>query len=888
MPMMMRYLKSPSTDFLRRQLHALEREVSATQRVAQLHYRAWLLKTVALELHTTAMSEHRTSNAALLALLFGNTVPEAGDERVDEFDDYHMLPQARMKMRELLDVLDNVPSDPEPLQSPLLHKIRLDECTQIDERGFPHIDIELLHAALNDAHLAKPQHDDLAMSQPNAQSALRREIVALLKCAIAWNEVYAIYGAMYHMFEAWRQILEISLNECYEQLRGETVVYEMIQVLLGLLTAERTRTELATAASQSLVALVAKLRVSFLNYTVNLAHDVSFNPENYLPVEQLHTILRGIVTALLRSESTPAMRGNLYTVLLNYLQFTHTPALSLHTHMQHQDKLWVAEEIESQHKRLMHGNMRILEELAGDKLIEVLAKDASDSSPLWRSVAFSTLDLLVHYDAQSKWLNYLTHRGYLRQFLEDIVRQDEALLSLLTTSPESLTLLYVFESKLSLLIRIAQTARGASYLLENGVVRVLSQASFIDQRPEESMVDINTSSWLPTVMDRYEQLLLPVLRLFVALLTSLPHHTDAASQVLDLITQHSELFSAVLKDRAPVITLVSLNELALTTQLFYLLAHHDALLYDKLDTRWVKYQNQMLNLLSKYSIRERWSSKIRTPSSSLAAPLTAQHDKHKHKLQLAREREQVESLVRTVTGNVVAFLRVITDPPRVGGTRSAKIVFTPSLELDFPSMATSTRVTYRLPSLGILIVFLKAALDQLAAVSNELKESSRQLHSGATPLLSLEARYIGLHEQDESRLDPQQRELLQQRRASQFVHEQKHAQRELYYIAENTLLLLWRHLDYFISAAPLYDVDTMELMDLNAQQEERKKTSANRLEQQMKLSRDQRAHLIKETVNVLDQDQHRTLDRFSKLFSPNEVNFVTVLIRRIRELLSAS
>lgn len=203
----------------------------------------------------------------------------------------------------------------------------------------------------------------------------------------------------------------------------------------------------------------------------------------------------------------------------------------------------------------------------------------------------------------------------------------------------------------------------------------------------------------------------------------------------------------------------------------------------------------------------------------------------------------------------------------VGGTRSAKIVFTPSLELDFPSMATSTRVTYRLPSLGILVVFLKGALDQLAAVSTELKESSRQLHSGATPLLSLEARYIGLHEQDESRLDPQQRELVQQRRASQFVHEQKRAQRELYYIAENTLLLLWRHLDYFISAAPLYD-DTMELMD--GQQEERKKsshTAANRLEQQMKLSRDQRAHLMKETVNVLDQDQHRTLDRCSKLFS---------------------
>lgn len=101
---------------------ALGREINPAHRVALLNYRAWLLKTVALELHTTALGEHRTSNNALLTLLFGNTVPEAGgmilrsgwyyectltvndtDERVDEFDEYHMLPQARMKMRELLD-----------------------------------------------------------------------------------------------------------------------------------------------------------------------------------------------------------------------------------------------------------------------------------------------------------------------------------------------------------------------------------------------------------------------------------------------------------------------------------------------------------------------------------------------------------------------------------------------------------------------------------------------------------------------------------------------------------------------------------------------------------------------------------------------------------------
>lgn len=31
------------------------------------------------------------------------TLIDSADERVDELDDYHVLPQARMKMRELLD-----------------------------------------------------------------------------------------------------------------------------------------------------------------------------------------------------------------------------------------------------------------------------------------------------------------------------------------------------------------------------------------------------------------------------------------------------------------------------------------------------------------------------------------------------------------------------------------------------------------------------------------------------------------------------------------------------------------------------------------------------------------------------------------------------------------
>jgi hypothetical protein len=45
------------------------------------------------------------------------------------------------------------------------------------------------------------------------------------------------------------------------------------------------------------------------------------DPEKYLPIEQLHSIFRGIVNALVYHGTTQRLRGNLYTALLNYLQY---------------------------------------------------------------------------------------------------------------------------------------------------------------------------------------------------------------------------------------------------------------------------------------------------------------------------------------------------------------------------------------------------------------------------------------------------------------------------------------------------------------------------------------------------------------------------------------
>lgn len=50
--------------------------------------------------------------------------------------------------------------------------------------------------------------------------------------------------------------------------------------------------------------------------------------------------------------------------------------------------------------------------------------------------------------------------------------------------PDDLNPLYVYEAKMSFLIRMAQTRPGAERLLEARIFPVLSQCEFLDTRPE--------------------------------------------------------------------------------------------------------------------------------------------------------------------------------------------------------------------------------------------------------------------------------------------------------------------------------------------------------------------------------------------------------------------
>ena len=105
---------------------------------------------------------------------------------------------------------------------------------------------------------------------------------------------------------------------------------------------------------------------------------------------------------------------------------------------------------------------------------------------------------------------------------------------------------------MALLTRVAQSSEGAKVLLQVGLLSRLAECTFLDQRPELDrraglmstdlhVHDQDTSSalvdsFVPTVMERYRQLLMPALKVSLAMLTSFGSqaHKELASKVYGL------------------------------------------------------------------------------------------------------------------------------------------------------------------------------------------------------------------------------------------------------------------------------------------------------------------------------------------------------------------
>ena len=187
-------------------------------------------------------------------------------------------------------------------------------------------------------------------------------------------------------------------------------------------------------------------------------------------------------------------------------------------------------------------------------------------------MAIAVLDELIILDRQAATIRFLSNHGFLKHLIETLASDEEGLIDLLTKPTGNIRCMYVYESKINLLTRVACNPIGAELLLQAGLMARLAEFSVLDLRPDPD------TSLLREMEDggedngghiaKYHSVLFPVLRLCQAVLASLgSDNMSAASQIVHFLAGHEELTSIILRGSAARSSLHPslLQELALMT-----------------------------------------------------------------------------------------------------------------------------------------------------------------------------------------------------------------------------------------------------------------------------------------------------------------------------------
>ncbi|XP_046581767.1 nuclear pore complex protein Nup205-like [Haliotis rubra] len=845
----LRYLRT-THNFLYNQLQHLPfREEEYGHPV--ISHQSWLLKTIAIELRITSLNRQRSHTQRLLRLLLADTDDEqtyvmqpvgtdegelsTWDRDPSSFLGGHnrsLAVQAQQTRRKLLCILDSISfaqQFPVGLQldffDPKLIEQVITSCETKTKTGIVVCDVRNLRRILIN-ELNNQQGTMMAGQRP----LIQEEIQNILSTVVARNSVRESLYVKRQSFEAWRQVTEVLLTACPEDvLMGEVrqmVIFEVLQDLLVKVADDDAMPESTGPVAGVILTLMANLRQCFLSDTAPSTSSAAQNTSQYVTMldrsvlpsagsavgsrtlfaSSLQMVLKGVLDYILRAGGgAQRVRANLYGALLYYLQIAQKPAAVPQPKGKESEGMSrVLGTKETEYEQLSKENLSTILSY-GDSLMETVCRDACDGHDIGRMLALSVLDTVMSIDHYQQWLSFLSKKGYLQHLVDSLLTEDADLQKVLAPSPEQLRSLYIYQSKMSLLTRVGETLEGAHLLLRCGILQKLSACAFFDLRPEsespekELMEDMSGDEFIPSPMARYRILLFAALNLCLAILTSLGlENKDVAAQVMLFIISHSDVFNTIVRSRKPLLSLSTMRELALTTCVISRANFHTDLGSEYLDseTALIEFrghrsviQRQMLSLLSHYSFSPRFSKQLTNLSSqtyqggqSIAA--------------------KVSLAYQEVTSNVVAYCRsLLTESGPT--TQYSRILFSPGLEegnardlQDADEFSISSIGGSQSLSLGVIVYLLKQCAGQFLVVY----DSHRQHVQKLTHLQDLSSEDLKQFSgaSGTEKMSSQQRHELARSRLTDIVTQKAKELQHHAYIVENCLFIIWRHLEYYL------------------------------------------------------------------------------------------
>ncbi|KAE9464397.1 hypothetical protein C3L33_03696, partial [Rhododendron williamsianum] len=552
--------------------------------------RAWLLKLLSIELHTADManSSHREACQSILAHLFGQDVIEYGtDSNIPQSfllqnsaDIVGTGTISKSKVLEMLEVVQFRSPDTSMKYSQAVSNMKYGFLAEdilrnpatsgkggiyyFSERGDRLFDL----AAFRDKLWQKCNAINPQLSSFGSEVELNEvsdTIQQLLRWGWKYNKNLEEQAAQLHMLTGWSQIVEFFCSPfcCFGRL---------LDASLCASASPDCSLKMAIILTQVALTCMAKLRDERFLCPGSLNAD-TVTCLDIIMAKQLsngacNSILFKLIMAILRNESSEALRRRQYALLLSYFQYCRhmldpdVPMSVLQFLLldeQNAEDLDL-QKIDKEQAELARANFSIVKKDAQAILDLVGAtsyvmKDATQGSESGKTISLYVLDALICIDYEKFFLSQLQSRGFLRSCfmsISNLSYQDGG------RSLDSLQRVCTLEAELSLLLRICYRygKSGAQVLFSMGALEHIASCRAVNMQIKGSLrrVDAKFGRDLSVDVDKRRMIIAPILRLVFSL-TSLIDASDffevknkIVREVMDFVKRHRFIFDQVLRE----------------------------------------------------------------------------------------------------------------------------------------------------------------------------------------------------------------------------------------------------------------------------------------------------------------------------------------------------
>ncbi|KAG0486478.1 hypothetical protein HPP92_008573, partial [Vanilla planifolia] len=574
-----------------------------------LESRAWLLKLLAFELHSADMADplHKESCLAIIWKIFAQHSevnygePNSAKTFVTHpFDAVNGT--SKIKALELLEIVHFKPPDiglryPQFILNTKYHKKVEDILSNsaisemggvyfYSERGDRLIDLDAFHDALWQMLKFSTQPGDSPYNIPD-KGEISEVIQKLLRWAWKYNKNLEEQAAQLHMLTGWSHVVEVSVSRKALFIEDHSqFLFELLDASLSVSASPDCSLKMALVLSHVALTLMAKLRDDvFLCPGGSDSDNVScidvFSLK-LLPNGACHSILLKLIVAILRTESSEALRIRQYALLLSYFQYCRNvldPEIPrsvigfLVSEDQGDDELNL-QKIDKEQAELARTNFAILKKEA-EAMIDVVSKDAIEGSEVLKAMAFYALDTFIDIDEEKLLLSQLQSKGIPRSALLEISNfsvKDGG-----RCSVDSLQHLCTLEAELAMLLRMSHryNKHGAQLLLSIGALEHLRAC----RAPELKSKGFSRHCGNMVGMDiagefaKRNVLVTSILRL-VSCLTSLVDSSEflevknkIVRDVVDFIKHHQLFFDQILSEDISLADEVTLEQIDLVVSI---------------------------------------------------------------------------------------------------------------------------------------------------------------------------------------------------------------------------------------------------------------------------------------------------------------------------------